>query len=238
MTRSGYVLYEGPSLLDGKTPIVAIATFRSHNVKTGPMVQTWIIRQRVDPYTAVWNGRDAAVCGDCPYRGGNGCYVNIAHAPKGVWKAYRRGRYHRDLAAAAAACRGLKVRLGAYGDPAAVPTTVWQQLVRRAAGWTGYTHQWKSRRLDGLKRLVMASCDSPEDRRLAKARGWRTFRVRPRGAPRERGEAVCPASVEAGKRTDCHTCGGCNGQNGRTLDFVIDAHGQLAHKVELVQLTL
>jgi hypothetical protein len=39
----GLVLWEGPSRLDG-SPIVAIATFRTDNRKTGPMIQTWIIR--------------------------------------------------------------------------------------------------------------------------------------------------------------------------------------------------
>lgn len=34
----------------------------------------------------------------------------------------------------------LPVRIGSYGDPAAVPTRVWAELVRYAKNWTGYTH--------------------------------------------------------------------------------------------------
>ena len=44
----GYVLYQGPSRLNGE-PIVAIATMRTANVKTGNMVQTWILTAEVSP---------------------------------------------------------------------------------------------------------------------------------------------------------------------------------------------
>jgi len=37
----------------------------------------------------------------------------------------------------------LPVRIGSYGDPAAVPTRVWAELVRYQKHWTGYTHMWK-----------------------------------------------------------------------------------------------
>ncbi len=40
---SGVVLYSGPSELDG-APIVAIATFYEGNPKTGPMIQSRIMR--------------------------------------------------------------------------------------------------------------------------------------------------------------------------------------------------
>ena len=40
---TGYVIYKGPSLLDG-APIVVIAVIGSGNTKTGDMVQTYILR--------------------------------------------------------------------------------------------------------------------------------------------------------------------------------------------------
>ena len=49
---SGFIIYQGPSLLDGK-PIVAIATTASRNVKTGSMVSIWILRQDIDPVTFI-----------------------------------------------------------------------------------------------------------------------------------------------------------------------------------------
>jgi hypothetical protein len=51
MSKLPIVLYRGPSLLDG-SPIVAIATIGSTNVKTGPMVQTWILRADMNPLEA------------------------------------------------------------------------------------------------------------------------------------------------------------------------------------------
>ena len=53
---SGYVIYDGPSLIDGK-PIIAIAiTKKSTNSKTGGMVQTYIIRKDIDPRQANKSG--------------------------------------------------------------------------------------------------------------------------------------------------------------------------------------
>ena len=35
------------------------------------------------------------------------------------------------------------LRIGSYGDPAAVPTWVWKDLASDVKVMTGYTHQWK-----------------------------------------------------------------------------------------------
>ena len=44
----GVVIYRGVSRIDGR-PIVAIATLKTDNEKTGDMIQTWILRADVDP---------------------------------------------------------------------------------------------------------------------------------------------------------------------------------------------
>ena len=68
MTRpNGYVLWEGASPLD-QAPIVVIATMNSSNVKTGNMIQTWILRSDINPVQAVNDGNDYSICGDCPHR--------------------------------------------------------------------------------------------------------------------------------------------------------------------------
>jgi len=106
MTASGLILYEGHSLIDGES-IVCIATGlkqRSLNAKTGPMVQTWILRDDVSPEAAVATGEDRSICGDCKLRGViqrlhnqeqvnrfRGCYVFVQQAPQAVWEAYKRG---------------------------------------------------------------------------------------------------------------------------------------------------
>lgn len=222
---AGFILYEGPSMIDG-APIVAIATDGSKNGKTGGMVQTWIMRQDVAPHDALKTGQDSSVCGNCPHRPINGgsCYVTVFQAPLAVWKAYKRGRY-APIGRMQFADR--MVRIGSYGDPAAVPTSVWHAYAEGAKGVTGYTHQWRTADPE-LARLCMASCDKPSDREGAKAKGYRTFRILLETEERERGEISCPASKEAGHKLTCEQCGSCDGQRkARRGDVAIVAHGSI-----------
>ena len=232
---AGYLLWEGASRLDG-APIVAIATMASNNTKTGNMVQTWILRRDVSPIEAVKRGLDASICGSCAHRGaGNGsgrsCYVKYWQAPEAVWRAYKRGRYGRpDQLRGVFADRS--VRLGAYGDPAAVPLHVWRAVLEGARRWTGYSHQW--RRFPAYRSVLMASADGLADHVEARARGWRTFRtLAPDEAPTA-GEVQCPASEEAGKVTTCERCGLCDGtKHGRhgagVRSVAIVVHGSPVH---------
>lgn len=57
------VIYQGPSLIDG-SPIVCIAIIGSGNVKTGSMIQTYIIRSDISPMEASKSGLDYAICGN------------------------------------------------------------------------------------------------------------------------------------------------------------------------------
>ena len=227
------MLYSGPSRIDG-APIMAWATgiaSPSVNRKTGPMIQVWIMRRDVPPTVAVHAGDDKSICGGCRHRGINGaartCYVVMARGPATVWKSADRDAPSPDLLRVAHLGGYRPWRIGAYGDPAAVPLEVWRALVSTAHSWTGYTHLWRSRlcRSAGWRELFMASVDSPEERDLAQARGWRTFRVRRPGDPHLPTETACPA--ESGKVTclDCLTCRGTSGAFGSTPGIVIDVHG-------------
>lgn len=231
-----FVFYRGPSMLDG-APIVAIATIDSDNSKVGAMVQTWILRADVAPVAAARDGRDVSICGQCPHRGtykdglrlegSRSCYVQL-YVPENIWHTWQRGRYldlTGNMPAAAAAVAGRMVRLGAYGDPAAVPFGVWQALLAQTSGHTGYTHQWRG--FPEFAEYVMASCDSSTDRVHARALGFRTFRVAPaEGWARESGEILCPASAEAGKKTVCALCKACGGHSAKArADVMIPAHG-------------
>jgi hypothetical protein len=240
---NGFTIYRGPSMLDG-APIVAIATGldkASSNSKTGAMVQIWIMREDISPRDAVNSGADASVCGDCVHRGtvvdgqnrNRSCYVTIIHAPRNVWSSYHRGIYPAavDLAST---FEGRAVRLGAYGDPAAVPLWVWEQVTSRASYFTGYTHQW--RRFPELATWCMASCDSETDYAHAKLLGFRAFRVRRQLDAKLPGEVTCPASAEAGKRTNCNACRACGGLSAKAkADIVIVAHGTPAANFERAQ---
>lgn len=234
---TGYVLYRGPSLIDG-APIVVVALTGSTNRKTGNMVQTYILRDDMRPMFAVQSGADASICGDCKHRPSTGgaCYVVVAQGPTVVWKTAQRGAYPmtQDAEAIASLGAGRMVRLGTYGDPAAVPAWVWTALVSRAEGHTGYTHQWASGAGSApeLRGLCMASADTPDEARQAQSEGWRTFRVRLEDEPVARGEFVCPASEEGGKRRTCATCKACDGAtDGRVqASPVIMAHGSKARR--------
>lgn len=227
---NGYILYEGPSLLDG-APIVVIATgfeSASANGKTGDMIQTWIIRSDIAPHHAVKTGDDASICGQCIHRPGmraqvlaSGapfvpCYVKTFQAPLSVYNAYKRGRYpHATLAEIASLCAGRMVRFGSYGDPAAAPIAIWEAAASEALGWTGYTHQWRTIGA-GWARLVMASADSLADMAGAHAMGYRTFRVTERAFENVKGkETVCPASKEKAAVTNCAACRACMGTSGK-----------------------
>jgi hypothetical protein len=233
---SGVVLYEGPSRIDGK-PIVAIAcriTEASGNPKTGAMVQTFIMRRDIAPHEALKTGEDSSVCGDCPLRpinkGATRCYVRVYQAPLTVWNAYQRERYATpgvdfDAALLPELFAGLSFRIGSYGDPAAIPASIWKRATRRVKNRTGYTHQWNKRTGAGLKGLCMASADSESDVATATAKGWRTFRVRKHDAPTLKTESICPASKEGGQRVKCDTCGLCKGATIAARNIVIADHG-------------
>lgn len=241
LSERGVVFYEGPSLLTGDRIIGAISGLRgeSKNAKTGPMAQAWILRQDAHPMDAKRANQDDAICGDCKLRGrdgrNSGCYVAPWLAPNQVWKSVRDGHYRTvgwpDLRLA---LDGLHVRLGAYGDPAALPFEVWRVILSAAAGHVAYTHAWRS--CDPrLKTIAMASVDTEDEFHAAHLAGWRTFRIRRDDAPllalRQRGrttplEFACPASDESSHRTTCQDCQLCRGTASPARSVAIVAHGK------------
>lgn len=230
---AGFILWEGASLYDGK-PIVVIATMESGNVKTGDMVQTWVLRQDVNPIEASRTGKDKSICGNCPHMGKpsdkpkgwavrRSCYVNLLHGPLGIWKTYAAGKYpHATQEQIETLAAGRMVRVGSYGDPAAVPVHVWQDFTRNAKGWTAYTHASQN----PLPDMLMTSADSLPQAQAAWDRGERTFRVVSAVSDLVKGkEALCPASKEAGQRATCEACRLCNGALSKAKSIAIVAHG-------------
>jgi hypothetical protein len=232
---NGYVIYRGPSLLDG-APIVVVAITASTNEKTGNMVQTYIMRDDVKPTDALKSGEDSSVCGDCKHRPINGgaCYVRVFQGPLVVWKGIGLGRYPvATPETVGKLVAGRMVRLGSYGDPMAVPAEVWEQLTAHAEGHTGYTHQWRNLAVSAeqsarVMRLTMASADNAEEAQAARLANVRYFRIRTADEAVTKGEFVCPASEEAGKKKLCATCGACNGTDDKgaaKASPVIIVHG-------------
>lgn len=224
--KSG-ILWQGSSMIDG-SPIVCVMIVSSSNTKTGNMVQTHIIRADVDPLTANRTGLDRAICGDCPHRGkadptaskglavGRSCYVNIGQGPLGVFRKFKAGGYptltpdeiRQNVT-------GRMVRIGSYGDGAAVPASVWQGIKEYAQGVTAYTHQ-------GLNQAnhYMVSADSLAVAQSAWNTGKRTFRIVQDYSERQPNEVPCPSS----KGIQCIDCGLCDGST-QAKSVVIQVHG-------------
>lgn len=239
----GFIAYEGPSLIDGAPIVVIINKLDgSDNAKTGAIVQSFIIRSDVAPTDALKTGEDVSICGQCPHRpilakqsGEAPCYVNVGRSVRAVYDAYKRGRYTRaDAATIARALAGKIVRLGTYGDPFAAPVTMWAQITRYAAGRRGYTHQWARPDFDASAwaPLVMASADNVDEAARANLLGMRVFRVS-MGVDVQAGEAMCPASAEAGRRATCAKCTLCSGTSIQARDIVIADHAA-GHKRRVI----
>jgi len=239
---TGQIIYQGPSMLDG-SQIVVIAITRSTNSKTGDMVQTYVLKNNGErPTVNQQTGADFSICGDCKHRPANGgaCYVVTAQGPSMVYKSFLSGNYTDagGLLEASKLCAGRMVRLGTYGDPAAVPFKVWKKLIKNAKGHTGYTHQWQNKNFlkphrEFLKTYCMASVDNQNEYLKAKNRGWRTFRVRLSTDSLNKKEAICPASMEAGKKLTCVDCGACDGGQKRRGDIAIINHGFKAKRYKI-----
>ena len=232
---SGYIIYRGASLLDDKPIVVVAITGKSSNSKTGDMVQTYILADNgKSPVESAKALDDVSVCGDCKHRRGLGgsCYVNLGQGPRAVMDGVMRGIYPDNIINAAFAVHKRKVRLGTYGDPAAVPAYVWETLLSGADSHTGYTHQWKNGKADHVKQWCMASVDTPKEMAIAKMEGWRTFRVRVAdGSPEYSHEIKCPASAEMNKRLTCDTCMACSGGvNTKKASVTIIVHGSLKNR--------
>lgn len=152
----------------------------------------------------------------------------MKRGPKAIWDSVKDKRaIILNLQSPPKRLRGKVLRFGAYGDPVAVPLTMWKRIISalRIQQWVGYTHQWKDPKFQSYQQYLMASCDSESDREEAKSKGWRTFRVRSATGAVMLGEFICPASPEGGVRTNCQFCVLCNGLTTRAKDPVIIAHG-------------
>lgn len=211
---------------------VSIAIFNSDNRKTGNMIQVYILARDKHPVEVVRDHEDDVICGTCPLRSGNGCYVQVWQGPASVYKSYKAGKYpvyneveHSTL------FTGRAIRWGAYGDPVYIPFSIVSYFNALAKNWTGYTHQWRECN-PVYKNVFMASCESQSQAFTANINGWRTFTtefssVTPTSA------IWCPASPEGGNKTHCVSCGLCNGSRGENdprKNIVIKPHGNKKEK--------
>lgn len=216
-TTQSVTVWRGNSLFDGK-PIRVILSghvLDSQNTKTGEMIQVYILPDERDSFRE-YKDKSPTVCGDCKYLGG-GCYVS--------WNRTRQvqassAKHVLTLEDGQALCSGLRVRVGAAGDPASVPFYVWDMLLRFADDWTGYTHAWKY--CDArLKQFFVASCDSVEEVYLAKSRAWSVFYVKDAGDADIEGSITCLSQ----NSVQCVQCLKCKGGGTKTHIITETLHG-------------
>lgn len=241
MNKNGAIFYEGESKIDGG-PIVGIITglkVRPENKKTGNLLQTWIIRQDQSPWDAVMSGNDFSVCGSCQQSRGPGktgkCYVDLGKAPHNIYDCYKKGRYPTFSSNQAMDIlkEGRYLRIGAYGNPSAIPFEVWSPIVKLVKKWTGYEHLWRlcDQR---FKEICVASCETEQDLIDAKNMGWYTFRSRFSNEPVREDEFMCPASEEANYKMTCYECMACgSGGIGKAKSPTIILHGNRVQKIEV-----
>lgn len=228
---SSVIAWRGPSAFDGREVQVVLTGLEhpSTNEKTGPMVQAYILPADQHPVEAARDGA-ASICGSCPGRrtAEGWCYVSSLPL-LAIGRALRDRRMPTvGMLGARAMVAGKPLRLGAYGDPAAVPYAFWKQLTGVASRWTGYTHAWRT--CDPRFALIcMASVEDQLAATQALARGYRYFRLRVPGSMKLPSEVVCPATVK--DDVTCAKCGLCDGveRSAKRKSIVIDAHGPAAN---------
>ena len=217
--------------LDGG-PIVGLITglrLLSGNRKTGVMLQTYMLRRDMTPMDATRIGADSSACGDCQLRhitvkkvlAETGkrtarCYVK-PHWLTRTWTSWYTGRVYsispKELGKIIDYLY-IPVRQGAYGDPAAIPLSVWDALNTSSKG-TSYSHQWKT--VD-IKKYAMASVSNLQEAKEAQSKGWRTYRVDIEQAGPQANEIMCPAEPRG---VTCAACGLCNGTRGQTAKSIV-----------------
>jgi hypothetical protein len=190
------------------------------------MIQTWILRADMPPSEARRTGADRSICGDCVLRNG-ACYVTLHQAPRSVFATYQAGKYRTVEEVGLQWASRKAVRFGSYGDPAAVHAHIWFDLAARSRVHTGYTHAWRLSQAQPLRRILMASVDTPAEAWHARGLGWRTYRVRLASDDLLPSEAICPASIEGGHRTTCDDCAQCDGSRpyDTRSNYATIAHG-------------
>jgi hypothetical protein len=235
----GAIIYRGPSQLPtapntSPAPIVVIAVWSTPtraNRKTGNMVQTYILRADMSPLDANKTGQDVSICGNCRHRGTptadprkkqaerRTCYVVLGQGPTIVYKTFLRGGYpdySGDPAMIRALGLGAMVRIGTYGDGAAAPSHVWDNLLSGAVGHTAYTHN------GGDPSKYMISADSLYEAQAAWQSKYRTFRV-----VRDTSEIVAKQEIEcpSARGVQCIDCGLCAGSTKQAKSIAIVVHG-------------
>lgn len=176
---------------------------------------------------------DGANCRDCPFSGnsGNGgCYTHKFNQYVG-FLSMLRSIDKTDLTPLTVAkqsecqemARNTYVRFGTYGEPSLLPIKLVRKMAAVASSYTGYTHQWNNDWAKEYAKYFMASTHGKLSTKLAKSKGFRSFIAI--DGQNEVDAVQCPASKEAGFKSNCASCGLCSGMLGKgNKDVKINIH--------------
>lgn len=221
--------------------LVVFATTDSTNIKTGPMIQIWIMPSNLHPVESRRTGHDATLqCQGCPYASNQGCYVSPLPLMQ-IWRVYQSGDYETVTMGSpewSTLFDGASVRLGAYGNPSMLPLAMLEDICSRAYMHTGYFHDWHLMPASLAKsygRFLMASCE-PSNVAFARNLGLRTFTAVSE-APLDRSIGIeCLADKSGLQCIDCGLCDGTQWSNKRSKPLPsvwIKAHGYQVAKATL-----
>ena len=225
----GFIVWEGLSRIDGKTPIVAIITFDSRNDKTGPLAQLWILVRNQHPTAAAQSESDEGVCGSCDGRPSKSgwCYLILPFGPGSIYKAYQNGSYVRlDLRKAEHRAKLVDefLRVGAYGDEAAVPPVHIARARNACRGSVSYSHQFEQ--FPEIADTAMISVDNKEQFDAVHAdsdRPVRTYRMLREGEELAENEIACLYYTKGIQCIDCRLCDG--GLRSHLPSIAVPVHG-------------
>lgn len=170
-------------------------------------------------------------CLDCPYSGnqGNyGCYTHKFMQYSGFLSMLRSIK-HTDLTPLTTEkrkdiyqmCFNRYVRFGTYGEPSLLPIDLVKGMSNYAKSWTGYTHQWAKPWAKEYGNWFMASVHNQAQADQANDH-FRSFISTTIG---DESAVQCPASKEAGYKSNCAKCGLCSGTQGKgKVDIKILEH--------------
>ena len=198
------------------------------NKKTGHMVQLAILDPSINPEKIDKTVENGQGC-DNRCSAFEGCYVQAfkfhVSSFTRILDDYNSGilpKMSHDEFCKLLQVLGLQVRFGEFGDPAAIPENIIDDIASSCNGWTGYTHYWQVEEFQSLKRYFMASVESKLDYDIAKYLGWNCFYV---NGQSDKALRIVPCLFDVlGKQ--CDKCMLCNGTSGKQVDIVIEAHGQ------------
>lgn len=217
---------------------VAIVTTDSDNLKTGNMLQIWIMSRLVHPVESRRTGHDGTLqCAGCPHASNNGCYVSPLPLMS-MWRALQKGSYsHLQMGSPEwnNFFRGASVRFGAYGNPSILPLEMIENIAGLSVSHTGYFHDWDLMPTPLAKaygRFLMASCE-PHNVSYAQNLGLRTFTVVSEVPTDKKLGIECLADTKGMQCIDCGLCDGTarSANRSRSLPSVwIKAHGYQTEK--------